>query len=105
MWSLTAFCTFSKARTSICLTRSRETPNSFASLRASGFWCGSAPAVSGPDPVAQRRRQRRPPLRPADRASHRHRENKIGDRAAPARDRGSLRALLSEVTTRPEPCS
>ena len=28
---LTAFCTFSKARTSICRTRSRETPNSAAS--------------------------------------------------------------------------
>jgi hypothetical protein len=31
MRSLTAFCTFSKARASICFTRSRETPNSFAS--------------------------------------------------------------------------
>ena len=31
MWLLTAFCTFSNARTSICRTRSRETPNSSAS--------------------------------------------------------------------------
>ena len=45
---LTACCTFSKARTSICLTRSRETPNSLASFssligssarrRASKMW-------------------------------------------------------------------
>ena len=31
MWLFTAFCTFSKARTSIWRTRSRETPNSSAS--------------------------------------------------------------------------
>jgi hypothetical protein len=36
------------------------------------------------DHISQRQRRRRPPPRPADRASHRHREQKIGNAATPA---------------------
>jgi hypothetical protein len=48
------------------------------------------------DPISARQRRRRPPLRPADPASHRHRhrKNRIGDPAAPAARAG-----------RTDPCS
>jgi hypothetical protein len=62
------------------------------------------PGAGDIDPLAESWRRRRPPLRPVDRASHRHREQTISDPAAPAATAGRT-ALCSprELTSRPAP--
>jgi hypothetical protein len=61
------------------------------------------PGAGDIDPVPESQRRRRPPLRPADR-SHRHREQTIGDPAAPAATAGRTAPCSPrELTSRPAP--